>query len=88
MEIATNRAEIIAAILRTPIKSIFRLSTAYLRIFPTSGVTLDNFVDILRAGAVGVGFVQALFRPSWLTERDYDAIQRHAARIMELGNAL
>ena len=54
----------------------------YLRIFPTSGVTVENFVDVLRAGAAGVGFVNSLFVPSELAAGDFAAIERRAADIM------
>jgi 2-dehydro-3-deoxyphosphogluconate aldolase / (4S)-4-hydroxy-2-oxoglutarate aldolase len=55
---------------------------SYLRIFPTSGVTVENFVDVLRAGAAGVGFVNSLFVPSELAAGDFAAIERRAADIM------
>ena len=54
----------------------------HLRIFPTAGVTVDNFTDILRAGAAGVGFVRALFEPADMAARDFNAISRRAARIV------
>lgn len=52
-----------------------------LRIFPTAGVTVDNFIDILRAGAAGVGFVRSLFVPTDMAERNFAAIERRAGRI-------
>ncbi len=59
-----------------------------LRIFPTAGISLENFVDVLRAGAVGVGFVRPLFDPDAMSRRDYGAIERRAADIMQrLANA-
>ncbi len=54
----------------------------YLRIVPTSGVTVENFVDVLRAGAAGVGFVNSLFAPAELAAGDFGAIERRAADIM------
>lgn len=54
-----------------------------LRIFPTAGVTVENFLDILRAGAAGVGFVRSLFVPEEMTTGDFDAIRRRAALIHE-----
>jgi len=55
----------------------------WLRIFPTSGTTPDNFLDILRAGAFGAAFVKSLFEPAEMARRDYAAIERRAAGIME-----
>jgi len=55
----------------------------HLRIVPTAGVTEENFVAILEAGAAGVGFVKPLFRPRELASRDYAAIERRARRIHE-----
>ncbi len=53
------------------------------RLFPTSGVTLENYVAVLNAGAAGVGFVRPLFQPSDLADRNYSAIEQRAARIFE-----
>ena len=52
-----------------------------LRIFPTSGVTLENFPAVLRAGAAGVGFVRPLFVPDDLANDRFDAIRNRAERI-------
>lgn len=52
-----------------------------LRIFPTAGVNAENFVDILRAGAFGVGFVSSLFDPSDLKAGNFKAIEVRAAQI-------
>ena len=54
----------------------------YLRIFPTHGVTADNFLDILRSGAAGVGFVKHLFDPNDLSARNFAAIEERAAQII------
>ena len=48
---------------------------------PTSGVTEDNFVDVLSAGAAGVGFVRPLFVPEELQQGNFDAIEKRARRI-------
>jgi Entner-Doudoroff aldolase len=53
----------------------------HLRIFPTAGVHADNFIEVLRAGAAGVGFVRSLFDPEDLARRDFAAIERRAAEI-------
>ncbi len=55
----------------------------HLRIFPTAGITPLNFVEILAAGAFGVGFTRSLFEPKDLEGRDYRAIERRAADLME-----
>ena len=55
----------------------------FLRIFPTSGIDEDNYLDVLRAGAVGVGFVRPLFKPDDLARRDFKAIRDRAASILE-----
>ena len=54
-----------------------------LRIFPTAGVTVENFLDVLRAGAAGVGFVRSLFVPEDMATRNFEAIERRAALIHE-----
>ena len=53
-----------------------------LRLFPTAGVSSDNFLDILQAGAFGVGFVSSLFAPQDMNTRDFKAIQRRAADVV------
>ncbi len=53
----------------------------FLQIFPTAGVTRDNFVEILRAGAAGVGFVSSLFHADELAARNFTAIEQRAASI-------
>lgn len=54
----------------------------FLRIFPTSGVELDNVGDYLAAGAFGVGFVGCLFRPADLAAGNYDAIEERARQML------
>ncbi len=53
----------------------------HLRLFPTAGVTPDNFLKFLDAGCAGVGFVRSLFQPADLTTRNIAAIKERAARI-------
>lgn len=55
----------------------------FLRLFPTAGVTADSLVEVLRAGAAGVGFVRALFDPRDLADRNWAGIEARAARIIE-----
>ena len=54
----------------------------HLRIFPTAGITIENFVEVIRAGAVGVGFVRPLFAPDDLARKDFTSIQRRASDIL------
>jgi len=53
----------------------------HLRLFPTAGVTTENFVEFLNAGCVGVGFVKSLFEPSELARGDFDAVRKRATEI-------
>lgn len=54
-----------------------------LRIFPTAGVTAENFARVLAAGAFGVGFTRTLFEPADMESRNFAAIERRAAGMME-----
>jgi 2-dehydro-3-deoxyphosphogluconate aldolase/(4S)-4-hydroxy-2-oxoglutarate aldolase len=51
------------------------------RLFPTAGVTPENFLRVLGAGAFGVGFVASLFQPADLAAERYDAIRDRAVAI-------
>jgi len=53
----------------------------HLRIFPTNGVTIENVVEVLGAGAAGVGFVGSLFAPEDMAARNFDAIRGRAEKI-------
>ena len=59
-----------------------------LRIFPTAGVHAGNLVQVLRAGAAGVGFVRSLFDPDFMSTRNFAAIERRAAQIVSLLNEM
>jgi Entner-Doudoroff aldolase len=50
----------------------------FLRIVPTSGVTLENCHEHLAAGAFAVGFVNSLFVPSEVASQDAEAIEARA----------
>ncbi len=50
----------------------------HLRLFPTAGVTPDNFLEYLRAGCAGVGFVRSLFEPADLVSGNLSAIRERA----------
>lgn len=55
-----------------------------LRIFPTAGVGIENFKDILNAGAFGVGFVSSLFDPEDMKTKNFEAIERRAIAIHQI----
>lgn len=54
----------------------------FLRLFPTSGVTEENVLDWLAAGAFGVGFVGSLFDSEDLQHRRFDRITARAMRML------
>ena len=56
----------------------------HLKIFPTSGVNLDNMLEVLEAGAAGVGFVGPLFEPQSMRNRNFDDIRERAEKIVAL----
>ncbi len=58
-----------------------RAPLPHLRLFPTAGVTPDNFVEYLRAGCSGVGFVRSLFDATDLAARNFTAIRDRAASV-------
>ena len=55
----------------------------YLKIIPTSGVNLDNMLDVLESGAAAVGFVRPLFDPEMIRKKNYDDIRHRAEAIVE-----
>ncbi|MDP7059254.1 MAG: bifunctional 4-hydroxy-2-oxoglutarate aldolase/2-dehydro-3-deoxy-phosphogluconate aldolase [Candidatus Marinimicrobia bacterium] len=55
----------------------------YLKILPTSGVNLDNMLDVLESGAAGIGFVRPLFDPETIRKKNYDDIRHRAEAIVE-----
>ena len=56
----------------------------HLKIFPTSGVNLDNMLEVLEAGAAGVGFVDPLFDLQSMRNRNFDDIRERAEKIVAL----
>ncbi len=54
----------------------------FLRLFPTAGVTPENFREILAAGAFGVGFVNSLFDAGEIARGDYAAIRERSGKIL------
>lgn len=55
----------------------------FLNIVPTSGVTLDNAAEFLKAGSFAVGFVNSLFEPEEIAAGRFDVIQERAAAMLE-----
>jgi 2-dehydro-3-deoxyphosphogluconate aldolase/(4S)-4-hydroxy-2-oxoglutarate aldolase len=55
----------------------------FLNIVPTSGVTLDNAADFLKAGSFAVGFVNSLFDPEEIAGGRFDVIQERAAAMLD-----
>ena len=55
----------------------------YLKIFPTSGVNLDNMLDVLDSGAAGIGFVRPLFDPETIRNKNYNDIRQRSEAIVE-----
>lgn len=53
----------------------------HLKIFPTAGVNFENMLEVLRAGAAAVGFVNPLFDPELMKQGDFDAIREKALKI-------
>jgi len=53
----------------------------FLRIVPTNGVTPDNAVDFLAAGAFGIGFVATLFDGEDMKTGNYERIEERARTI-------
>lgn len=53
----------------------------FLKIFPTSGVDLDNVEDWLAAGSYGVGFVNTLFNPEDLAHGRFTTIRERAEKM-------
>lgn len=53
----------------------------FLKIFPTSGVDLDNVTDWLDAGSHGIGFVNTLFQPEDLAQGNFKAIRERAEKM-------
>ena len=56
----------------------------FLRVFPTSGVTMENVADFFAAGAAGVGWVKVLFEPADLKAGRFDQIRERAAKMVKL----
>ena len=54
----------------------------FLRIVPTSGVTIENAAQYLNAGAFAVGFVNSLFDPADVKHQRWDVIESRARAML------
>ena len=54
----------------------------FLRIVPTSGVTLENVRDYLQAGSFAVGFVNSLFEPEDIAQQRFEKIEERARKMV------
>ncbi len=48
----------------------------YIRLMPTGGVTSQNIVDYLKAGADGFGIGGKIFRKEWMENKNWAAIEK------------
>lgn len=55
----------------------------FLKIFPTAGVNYENMIDVLNAGAAGIGFTVSLFKPEDIKQKNYASIERRARKITD-----
>jgi 2-dehydro-3-deoxyphosphogluconate aldolase/(4S)-4-hydroxy-2-oxoglutarate aldolase len=55
-----------------------------LRLLPTGGIGLENMGDYIRAGADGFGLGSSLFRDDHIKSRDWEALQHHFKRFVNL----
>ncbi len=60
----------------------------FLRLVPTSGVTPENVVQYIAAGAYAVGFVAPLFPPEVLADHDYIEVERLAREALAATKAV
>jgi len=63
---------------------VIRGPLPFLRIFPTSGVTLDNATAFLDAGAFGLGFVNCLFDGADLAAGRFDVVAERARQMTKV----
>ena len=55
----------------------------HLKIFPTAGINLKNMLDVLHAGAAGIGFVGPLFDPKMIEDLNFEGIRKKAEKIFD-----
>ena len=55
--------------------------TPDLALIPTGGVTTDNAIDFIQAGAIGVGLSTDLFLRELILQQDWQAITKRAKKI-------
>ena len=54
----------------------------WLKLVPTGGVNIDNFVSFIHAGAISVGLGSALFPNQLVLEENWEAISQHVANFV------
>ena len=54
-----------------------------LRLIPTSGITVDNAADYIKAGACAIGIGSQLTDPRLIEQGDYSTLTRMAARLVQ-----
>jgi 2-dehydro-3-deoxyphosphogluconate aldolase/(4S)-4-hydroxy-2-oxoglutarate aldolase len=59
-----------------------RAPLPHLRLYPTNGITVENFLDYLEAGCAGVGFARWLFDPADLASGHFEMIEKRASAVM------
>lgn len=52
-------------------------------LIPTGGVTVENSVDFLVAGAVAVGLASDLFQPALIAQENWDGLTRRAQQLVQ-----
>ncbi|MBP0017048.1 MAG: bifunctional 4-hydroxy-2-oxoglutarate aldolase/2-dehydro-3-deoxy-phosphogluconate aldolase [Cyanobacteria bacterium SBLK] len=55
-------------------------------LIPTGGVTLENTVELIEAGAIAVGLSSKLFPPALIQTEDWQAIAQRAALLKQITN--
>tara|TARA_B100000029_G_scaffold501463_1_gene574910 strand:- start:22901 stop:23557 length:657 start_codon:yes stop_codon:yes gene_type:complete len=55
----------------------------HLKIFPTAGININNMLDVLNAGAAGIGFVSPLFDPKMMEDLNFEGIRKKAETIFQ-----
>lgn len=59
-----------------------RAPLPHLRIYPTNGITIENFIEYLEAGCAGVGFARWLFDPADLAAGLFENVERRAVAVI------
>jgi Entner-Doudoroff aldolase len=63
-----------------------RAPLPHLRLYPTNGITVENFLEYLDAGCAGVGFARWLFDPGDLNAGRFEVIRSRAESVIRRFN--